>query len=758
MVKQFLKERLGTIILFVIVVVFVIWGTFSIKDARNNAITFTEEYEEPEGNVDFNDPGTYVSIARTDRLELFYNEAKGAVQVKDLESGYLWKEICDSEVYDMEGMNAQWLAYLQSPLSITYNDLKKRDSGARTVYSGRECKNLEHEYIENGVSVTYGFLASGIYITVEYVLDDDQLVVRIPAEKIVEKSKYAVTTVELMPFMGAATNDEGGYLFYPDGSGAVTSFEKTGERPSNVKIANYYTYTHRLVTFQNLWYTDNYNRYTASLPVFGIKNGNHALFAAFTQGGENSGVNVYPSGYVVDLNHISFEVYLRNVYNVNMYSMSTGVGTSATGGSVQRIDKQIIPGEREIRYFFLNDEDADYSGMASAYREYLIENGMLKDAIADGANMPLGLQLLMGASKEGMVFDEYISMTSYEQVQEILERLKAQGITDTELVLRNWMKANDGYEYWPPASQLGGTGGFKDLNEYLAANSGNQLYLENEVVFATENTKGLAEDRDVAYDGLNMQVSVTTYDGTIYYLLNPLAIQKRNQDFLEKLGKYDQMGVAYYDLGQYAYADFNEGAPFTKGAAVEKFKEILDDTANAGRSIASAGSNQFVYGQTDYLYGLREENYGLSITDYEVPFIQMLVSGRIPYSTEGAGNLSYDLQTQKLKWVEFGAIPFFNLSYESALNLRDTNYDGMFSSTYDDWETIMVDTYKEFQENLSCVYGEQMTEHTVLTDDLIRVKYANGVAIYINYSDTEGSADNVAVPAKSYVVVRGGGQ
>ena len=61
MVKKFLKERLGTIILFVIVIVFLIWGYFSIQKARSNAITYNEDYEVPEGSVDFTIPGEYVS-------------------------------------------------------------------------------------------------------------------------------------------------------------------------------------------------------------------------------------------------------------------------------------------------------------------------------------------------------------------------------------------------------------------------------------------------------------------------------------------------------------------------------------------------------------------------------------------------------------------------------------------------------------------------------------------------------------------------
>ena len=37
--------------------------------------------------------------------------------------------------------------------------------------------------------------------------------------------------------------------------------------------------------------------------------------------------------------------------------------------------------------------------MAATYREYLIENGLLMAAIAEGEEMPLALRLLMGTSK-----------------------------------------------------------------------------------------------------------------------------------------------------------------------------------------------------------------------------------------------------------------------------------------------------------------------------------------------------------------------
>lgn len=759
MVKRFLKERLGTIIFFVIIVIFVIWGVSKIGQAKANAISFSEDYEPPEATADLMQDGKYVSIAKTDHLELFYNETKGAIQVKDLKSGHVWKSVVDDEVFDVESLNTFWKGNVQSPISITYNDLKKRDTAPRQVYAGSECKSLVTEYIPNGVSVEYGFTTPGIYVTIEYTLEDDQLVVRVPVDKIREEYKFAVTNIEVLPYLGASAGNEDGYLFYPDGSGAITTYEKVNTRPSNVLKASYFSYTNKTVSFMNLWGEDNYERYTASLPVYGIKNGDYALFAMVSDGEENSGVEVYPSGTNrMALNHIGFALYTRNVFDARANSISTGSATNSAG-VIQRVDKVLIQEDKEVRYFFLSGDDANYGGMANTYRNYLLKEGLLKQADNSEGEMPLALQLLMGVTKDGMVFDEYISMTSYAQVQEILERLNAAGVNSMELVLQAWQDGYDNDEVWGPAGKLGGKSGLKNLNKYLESNPQARVYLGVDTTFATSKTGGLREDEDVAVNGLGVQIAVSDMDGLNYYLLNPQASFERNSSLLKKLEGYGQLGVSYESTGYYVYPDYNverANGTFTKAQTADKMREMLSATEATGRGIAVRGSNQYVYGTADYLYNLREGSYGLSISDYSVPFVQMVVSGLIPYTTEGSGNLSYDLQVQKLKWIEYGSLPVFKLTYESALNLRDTDYDSLFSSTYMDWEGIMLDTYHEFRDNLSVVYGQQMTGHDFLTDDLVRVEYANGVKVYVNYGNEPVSADGVSVPAKDYLVVGGG--
>ena len=754
MVKDFLLSRLGTIIFLAIVAVLFLIGSSRIKKARQNAITYSNEYEAPEADADLQADGEYVSIANNGQLELFYSDVKGAIQIKDLKSGKLYKSIVDEEVFPkLKKSNKQWKAHMQSAITIKYNDLKKRDSGVKEASAGKDCGSLTTEYIENGVRVTYGFLAPGIYITVEYTIEGNELVVRVPYEKIQELSKFAVTTIAVLPYLGACGNENEGYLFYPDGSGAVTSFERVSERSANAKMAVYYTYSNKSVAIENLFY-ESYDRYTAAMPVFGIKNGDSAVFGYATAGAANTGINVYPSGVVIDLNRAGFEVYVRNVYNVNMYSISSGDGNTATGGIVQRVDKQMIPEDKEIRYAFLDGDKANYSGMADVYREYLLSSGQLKKTDKVD-NTALALRLLMGTTKEGIVFDEYVTMTTFDQAVEILDGLKMQGITDTELILTSWQKGYNDYEYWGPDRHVGGKSGLKTLSDYAAANTGMRVFIESDLAAASSETSGLDREKDVAYNGLNTEVAIKYYDGTYRYLRNPAALRKTNEKMLDKYEKYTGLGVGYCDIGYYAYPDFNEWHPYTKTETVEELKATLADTEAAGKNIAVKGQNQYVFGSADYIYDIKDSNYGLSITDYAVPFVEMVISGLIPYSSGNAGNLSYDLQTQKLQWIEFGSMPMFYLTYESALKLRDTYADTLFSSTWSDWEPVVVDTYREFKENFGTLAGLRMTSHKALSEKSRKITYEDGTVIYLNYSEKDETFDGITIPAKDYVVIGG---
>lgn len=775
-VKTYFRERRATLIVLAIAAVFVCWGIISVNLAMLNADA-SVNYKDYVAREATHDPAEiltqeykYELIASDGNLELYFDYVHATIQVVDKSTNHTWKGIVDEEVYEnFRKCNDLWKNTMRSSILVTYNDLKARDGSSSEVNHAGDCDYLEITDIENGVSVLYGFTTEGLYITVEYLLEDGQFVVRVPADKIVEETRYIVNTVTVLPFFGAADTSQDGYMLYPDGCGAVTLFNNAENRVQSVKKGEWKVYSTDKATLDYWLFSDDYERYTAFMPIYGIKNGDSAFLAVVSACDEVSGITCEPAGCNnVDISRIYFNLYVRNLFVVNQFSVTTGVGETSGGRQIVRIDKQIVSGEREVRYLFLGNEDADYSGMARTYREYLIEKGDLTDTIEDGEKYPLALQFMMGVTERQLVFDKYVVMTSLDNVQEMLEELKAEGVEASKVILSHWLKNDaDGPTYWPVASQIGGKSGLASLNEYLANNKDFSVFLSNQFLFADNDEGGFSAVSDVAFSGVSKPIG-SEYSES-YYLLSAPVVEANVKDYLNKTSKYNNIGVSFADLGEVMYEDYNEKYItyttdedgneikniITRADTVNSWKNVLKMAQDAGRETATTGANQYVYSGVDYLYSVPITNYGLSITDYAVPFVQMVISGLIPYSsgTYETGNLTYDLDIQKLEWIEFGALPSFYLTYENALKLKDTDYNFLFTSTFSYWKERVVETYREFNENFGDTYGEQMISHEVLGDDIRRVEYSNGKIIYLNYSSEEVIIDGVTIPAVGYTVV-----
>ena len=135
-----------------------------------------------------------------------------------------------------------------------------------------------------------------------------------------------------------------------------------------------------------------------------------------------------------------------------------------------------------------------------------------------------------------------------------------------------------------------------------------------------------------------------------------------------------------------------------------------------------------------------------------IPFYQLIVHGSIGYCGTVPGNMAPDYEIEKLKWIEYGAQPYFVLTYESSELLRDTYVTSAFATEYSAQEKRIKECIAEFGEKLGFTAENTMTEHKRLSDDLVLVAYSDGHIIYINYGENDVTADGVTVKAKDYTV------
>lgn len=102
-------------------------------------------------------------------------------------------------------------------------------------------------------------------MALEYTIDADGFTVRLPANGIrFNESKFQLTNVSILPYMGAGNNAYEGYTFYPDGSGALFAFEDLADQ-------NTYSVASKIYGTDYAYHklTGTYQQ-TVRYPVFGI--------------------------------------------------------------------------------------------------------------------------------------------------------------------------------------------------------------------------------------------------------------------------------------------------------------------------------------------------------------------------------------------------------------------------------------------------------------------------------------------------------
>ena len=98
-----------------------------------------------------------------------------------------------------------------------------------------------------------------------------------------------------------------------------------------------------------------------------------------------------------------------------------------------------------IQYHLLDNEDADYVGMAKVYREYLEDKGAIEN---QEITYKMRLDFLGTDVKDGLLFRQNVTMTTFEQAVNILNGLREQGVDNTMSVFQGWQK-NGSYASLP---------------------------------------------------------------------------------------------------------------------------------------------------------------------------------------------------------------------------------------------------------------------------------------------------------------------
>jgi len=666
-------------------------------------------------------------------LELVDNYA--TIHLTDKKTGHVWSSSMSDPNFDLTKVNQKWQQKMNSLFTVNVTELAK-GFGVIVAYDLAGSSYTAQTYpVEEGVGVRYDMPEAGVCIAVEIRLMQQGIELRIPQEEIEEYKNFSIVSIDIMPFFAGTVDDQEGYLLYPDGSGGLMRFDDPSHWNEAAKSYSIYGDIEKHESMKGYF---EQSEPEVMLPVFGANYGKEGFVAYITSGGESSKITVVPSGNIIPANYIYGSFIYRRGFD----------DTRITTKSLKKYDAERINMDYAICYSILPEGEAEYTDMAGRYREYLLENGGLCRREPE-ERLGLALGIFMGIKEEGMIFDSFKSVTTFEQAQDILKGLDESIDGRINATLIGWTTSGYGTEpeFFPANRKLGGNRGLSELAEF-AAMKGISLSLEANFLQVKGDASGYSKKNDVVY--LNNYKILTDSQNEIR-LLSPNVAKRNFESFLNTAKRYPLASLKLAGIGEMLYFNYGEKNTMSALECRQCWTDMLEQTKECFGRVSSGGGNEYVLSQADCVMDIPYEDCGYQMTTESVPFYQIVLHGYVDYSGQ-ALNLSSDPEMQCLKYIEYGYLPYYEVTWESSEQLIHTDYNLLFTSQYEEWKSAILKNYQMMQEALGDVLNEEIVLHGKVNDNVYCTGYANGVKIYVNYGETAVSVDGVQVAARSYAV------
>ncbi len=582
------------------------------------------------------------------------------------------------------------------------------------------------------------------FVPIEYRLDRDSLVVRVPMDEVVYPLEvkdnsgrtytYPLHTVTVLPYFGAAYKDKDGYIFMPDGSGALINFNSSKFTLSYLGGLVYGVDLTADNRSQQLVMTEQ-----TYMPVYGMKTDDTAFLAIIENGEAFARINAVKAGFVNSFNFVSpqFDVMPRA-------SLSLG-----PIGSVVVYQKRIYQGDIQIRFKFLTGENADYVGMAKSYRDYLIQNGSLSRPQAD-EDLPLYVSMVGSILRNepvvGIPREVVRSLTTFDQALAIVDQLLQSGIRNIKMRYSGWLSGGPKHIF-PDRVEVeravGGEEGLRDLATSLKE-KGVDFYPEVNFlnVFRNSSFDSFVSRRDAAQYFDNRPKQITEYDiafglpeNSGKYILAPNSLGRVVRSFFEDYSRYGIAGIALQCLGNQVNSDFRNKPErvVDRQQSVSIIKEQLAWIKQAGYDILVEGGNALAYPYVDSIVGVPFRSSNHEIIDETVPFYQIVLSGCIHYAG-GPLNMSSDYRRLLLQSIGVGAGLHFLWAYGDTHLLTNTEYDYLYSVRYSDWIDQAIRDYRKANEIYSRIRGAVIEDYQRLDSDKWMTVFDNGCRLTVDYA------------------------
>lgn len=436
-----------------------------------------------------------------------------------------------------------------------------------------------------------------------------------------------------------------------------------------------------------------------------------------------------------------------------------------------------------VTFRILDGDDANYAGMARAYRDYqlarkavepLRERAKAHPEVAYAAEWPAvrvrhAWKPVPSPVPEQTVKDEppVKPVITFDRFKRVADEFRRQGVGGAEFCLVGWnVGGHDGRwpQIFPVEPSLGGEAKLKEAIAHAQA-------LGYHVVAHCNHRDAylIADSWDAEYireknsDG-SLRRGKTTWGGGRMYTICPQRAYERFA--LQQMPMVRAMGfrgLHYLDVYSCVGAERCDDPrhPLNERESVKWVGHILQLGRDTFGGISSEGGYDMNAGQLDYVLYVSfarpfDAKTYAGLVDRLVPLFQLAYNGIIlsnPYTT--TVNAQIKGRASELKTVEFGARP----SYYLHANFKTSggNWMGDVDLTCETDEVLAksvaavkrgVDAYRKTWK----LQYEFMDGHDELAPGVFRTTYSNGAKVYVNYNDKPSTVDGLEIPAQDWLL------
>lgn len=694
----------------------------------------------------------YFPLAIYENELLEWEEGLSKSKARIINNAYHKYTVDNFKGEELDSMLTKYPNMEEEPIYLVFDNLQKyvkeqiEDLFKSQGYTLEDYERHKEMYKESNIKTVPSF-----NVTVSYKIEGDSFIVEVPFDEISYKHTYPIVQLSVLPYFGAGSKDDEGFIFVPEGGGNIINFNN-GKTKQNAYYADIYGWD--LATDRKYINVETRSAY----PVYGISNNGESYICIMEDASSYAGISADISGRLGSYNYVraDYRMLHRELYDISSRSLSTQYSYEAQ-----------LPAGEKIRQVYKFQDTGDYVNMANAYRDYLFKG----EKKLSNKSTALAVDILGAIDKAqqigGVPKTMPYMLTSYKDAEKIISSINNLGFEDVNIRLTGFINEGVHQTFMNKVRYIKELGGKGDFNKLVKAikNSASKIYLEGTVQTAFRSTffgEGFNKYKHAARFASDALCEIDQFSplwyGPLtaldsYFLLKPKYIEKNTNTFVKAVDKKG-LNVAFSDLGYLLSSDLDEDYLVSRETVKAQHIKLLENATADNKSLMIRYGNDYAIKYADFITDVDLAGNSYALFDEKVPFYQIALHGYKNYSGP-AINLADDTETAILDSARTGASLYFVFTEESTDRIQETNFTEYYATCYDILKDDFVSIYKTYNDKLGKVSNSCIVDYEQITDNVTKTTYDNGYAVYVNYGYSDYvTTSGTKVASRDYILAK----